>query len=324
MKMMALEHSSNQVEEVLRNLGFQKIHRKNGARPGFVACCVFHEENNPSFSIGDNGMWMCWTCLEKGNLRQLMQKLGMDVPKDWRFDLRMTEMSMASRKRKVEAHAVRRINLPDGFSTYSFLGEVPAVIAKRFEWDTIRKFELGSTGDHKANWRLKNRCIIPINYKGKCIGYHARALAPEVIPRYYNPDGFSIKNHVFNYDGCVPNKELFVCEGAFNAMSMVEKGFANTLATFGTKFTPDQVNKISALCPSSVTICFDRDKSKIVNGKEMGRGGQKAAIALGVILSDLFKVEIMPLPPGKDPNDLPAETLIECHNRRVSLERFKR
>jgi DNA primase len=322
--MMVLERSSNQVEEVLRNLGFQKIRRKNGNRPGFIACCVFHEENNPSFSIGDNGMWMCWTCGVKGNLRQLMQKLGMDIPRDWRFDLKMTEMAMASRKRRDEQHAKRMVNLPGGFSTYSFLGEVPAVIAKRFKWETIKKFNLGSVGDSKSNWRLRNRCIIPIYFKGRCVGYHGRALSADMVPRYYNPDGFSIKNHVFNYDGCVAGAELFVCEGAFNAMSMVEKGFSNTLSTFGTKFTSEQVSKISSLCPSSVTICFDRDKSKIVNGKEMGRGGQRAAMALGVILSDLFKVEIMPLPPEKDPNDLPAETLVECHNRRVPLERFKR
>jgi DNA primase len=309
---------------MLRQMGLQKVKRKGGTRPGFIACCPFHNENTPSFSIGDNGLWMCWTCGVKGNLKQLQKKMGMEVPDDWRFNLKMAQISLEGRRRRVDAgYARATLNMPDGFSTYSMPAEVPAVIAKRLKWETIEAYHLGSVSSAK-DWRLRDRCVIPIYYGKKCVGYHARALKPDTLPRYYNPDGFPIKNHVFNFDGCVPGQELIVCEGAFNAMSMVEKGFTNTLSTFGTNFTAPQIAKITELGPSSITICFDRDKSKVKEGKEVGRGGQRAAMKLGAILSDFMKVEIMPLPLEKDPNDLPAEKLVECHAKRVAFEMFKR
>ncbi len=316
--------SSSEIEGLLQQMGLQKIKRKGGNRPGFLACCPFHNENTPSFSIGDNGLYLCWTCGEKGNLRKLQKHMGMEVKDDWRFSLRMSQISLEGRRKKVDASYARAtLNMPDGFSTYSMPAEVPAVIAKRFKWETIEAFHLGSVTGGK-DWRLRDRCVIPIYYGGKCVGYHARALKVEQVPRYWNPDGFPIKNHVFNFDGCVAGKELIVCEGAFNAMSMTEKGFTNTLSTFGTNFTAPQIAKITELSPSSVTICFDRDKSKIREGKEVGRGGQRAAMKLGAILSDLMTVHIMVLPLEKDPNDLPAETLVECHAKRVAFERFKR
>lgn len=316
--------SDTDIEGLLRQMGLQKIQRKGGARPGFMACCPFHNERTPSFSIGDNGLWMCWTCGVKGNLKQLQQKMGMEVPTDWRYELRMANLSLDAKHKKRDAdYAKAVLNLPEGFSTYSMAAEVPAAIAKRFKWETIQKYHLGHVISGK-DWKLKDRCVIPIYYKRKCIGYHARALKPDQMPRYYNPDGFLIKHHVFNWDGCEPGKELIVCEGAFNAMSMTEKGFQNTLATFGTNFTSEQIAKITELSPSSVTICFDRDKSKIVSGREVGRAGQRAAIKLGSILADLLDVWIMPLPLEKDPNDLPADVLSECHAKRVPFDRFKR
>lgn len=310
-------HKPIQIEEVLRSLGFQNIRRK---KDGFTACCVFHQERNPSFSIGDNGLWMCWSCGVKGNLRQLHQKLGVEFADDWRFSLRMMNAELANKKKRADIKKAK-VNLPEDFVEYSLPSEVPAVIAKRLSWDTIKAFHLGYCYKPGPNY---NRCIIPVYHRGQCVGYHGRALDNNTIPRYYNPAGFEIKDYVFNYDGCDKGSELLVLEGAFNAMSMVEKGFKNTIATFGTKFKPDQVSKIMSLGPDSIVLCFDRDESHIVDGVEKGYAGQKAAMRLAGIMAHFVDVSIMPLPFGKDPNDLPAETLRLCYGKRIPFDKLRK
>jgi DNA primase len=149
------------------------------------------------------------------------------------------------------------------------------------------------------------------------VGYHGRAIEKGIEPKYWNTSGFDIKEHIFNYDGVEPGGELIVVEGAFNAMSMWEKGFSNVVATFGTKFTSDQVKKIFALAPESIVICFDRDTNT-------QRSGQKAAMALGALTHQLVDTYIMPLPKGKDPNQLSEEVLRSCYQKKVKYDDIRR
>lgn len=41
---------------------------------GFTACCPFHEDEHPSFSVRDNH-YICFTCLEKGDSIEFIRKL---------------------------------------------------------------------------------------------------------------------------------------------------------------------------------------------------------------------------------------------------------
>jgi len=307
---MELKGNATYIEQVLRDLGFEKIHRK---KDGFMALCRFHNEKDRSFSISDTGLWFCWSCHVKGNLKQLMEKLG-GAELDWRDMLKVMGASLSDFDKPKKSKRIA--NLPEDFSPYTFEAEVPEVIAKRLHWETIQAFGLG----YCLKYPNEGRCIIPIKYKGKVVGYHGRAIKDSKQPRYYNPSEFEIKDYLFNYDACGFRKELILVEGAFNAMSMAEKGFLRTAATFGTEFKSEQVQKIFSLNPSSVVICFDRDPSKIKEGKEHGFAGQRATKKLGLLLNDFLKVEVMPLPFGKDPNDLPAEILGECYRRRVPFD----
>lgn len=309
---MDLKGNSTYIEQVLRDLGFQKVHRK---KDGFMALCRFHNESDPSFSISDKGLWFCWSCKVKGNLGQLLERLG-GGELNWKDMLRIMGAQLQDYEKPKK---VKRIaNLPDDFSPYSFQAEVPEVIAKRLSWDTIQKFGLGSC----QKYPNADRCIIPIRHKNKVVGYHGRALKDSTNPRYYNPEGFEIKDYLFNYDSCGTGNEIIILEGAFNAMSMSEKGFPRTVATFGTEFKSEQIQKIFSLKPSSVVICFDRDKSKLREGREDGLAGQKATKKLGAHLNDLLRVEVMPLPFGLDPNDLTADILAECYKRRVPYDKI--
>ena len=260
---------------------------------------------------------MCWSCKAAGSLKKLHAVMG-GGEQDWKDSLKALGVQLRSAQFNQQSKKKNDfMKLPGDFVPYACLENVPTAIAKRLSWNTIQHFRLGS-----SSWgRNKNRCVIPITFKTITIGYHSRALDNDTQPRYYNPGGFEIKEHVFNYDSCTPGAEVILVEGAFNAMSMWEKGLPNTMAVFGTQFTTAQLGRILSLNPDNVIICFDRDKSKIVDGQERGKQGQKAAHKLGSLLNDVVPVFIMPLPMDRDPNTLSASILAKCYEKRVPYEK---
>src|SRR6185503_6217745 len=49
----------------------------------YHACCPFHDDNDPSFSLNSlTGAWKCFGCVEKGNLHQLYIKHQQLDPSD--------------------------------------------------------------------------------------------------------------------------------------------------------------------------------------------------------------------------------------------------
>ena len=312
-----LQPNAGYVESVLQRYGVQKV---KSTGDGFMACCPFHDDHNPSFSISNTGLWICFACGEKGNMYQFQERLG-GGKMDWKETLRAmgAQLGAMSYEKSKPKRSVAYEPLPKGYKPYGSVGEVPPYIAARLKWGTILYFGLGSCPIPPNS----GRCVIPIRLAGVVVGYHSRALDKEIVPRYYNPKGFEIKDHVFNLDSCKKGGEVIVVEGAFNAMSMWEKGFPNTVAVFGTKFTPKQIGRITSISPSSIVICFDRDPSKIgPDGKDHGRAGQKATKKLGEHVSSFFSTSVMALPVGQDPNELTADSLAACYKKKVSYERL--
>ena len=293
------------LESRLQDLGLQKIRRINN---GYIACCPFHDDNNPSFSISDNGLWLCFSCDVRGNFKQLLERLGVQDT-DWRATLRMLGIELQPRNSIIRKD--KKVVLPIGFKEYESQDVVPAFISNRIVWKTIQRFKLG----YVQSGNLVNRCIIPMVFRGKVVGYQARDVTGQSKLRYINPSNFEMKSYLFNFDGCETDRELFVVEGPFGCMSMVEKGFKNIVATFGTKFTSKQVGLIFEKNPSEVIICFDRDSGS-------SRAGQKASVSLGKMLNDILSVSVMILPFDKDPNDLPQSVLQECYTKRIKFDRL--
>lgn len=296
------------IESVLTRYNFQKV-RKSGN--GFVALCPFHDNTRtPAFSISNGGLWCCFSCGEKGNLKQLHERLGGDL--SWQEELKMMGAQINPSRYSADMSKKKIGVFPSDFRHYSLSNKPPGYVLGRLKWDTITHFKLGNSNEGMN----RDRCIIPITYRGKAVGFHGRAVKDGIEPKYFNSKGFDIKDYVFNYDGCEKGAEVIVVEGAFNAMSLWEKGFTNVVATFGTKFTPKQVQLIFSLAPESIVVCFDRDSHK-------DRPGQKAAVALANVTYQLIPTYIMPLPMDKDPNDLSADVLLTCHQKKVDFEKLR-
>ena len=295
------------IESVLERYGFEKIRK---TKNGYLCMCKFHDNNKtPAFSISNSGLWMCWSCGVKGNIKQLHERLGGEM--GWQEEVKMIGAQLNIARFSSNSSNRKPLVLPRDFKKYGNGNRCPDYILKRLQAETIIHFALGSSEEGKN----AGRCIVPIYYKGKAVGFHGRALTNDTELKYYNSPGFEIKEFLFNYDGCERGKDIIVVEGAFNAMSMWEKGFPNTVATFGTKFTPKQVQLIFSLSPENIIICFDRDRKTLA--------GQKASKALADLTYQLIPTYIMPLPFDKDPNDLSAEVLMLCHQKRVAYDKIR-
>lgn len=311
---MNQEPNSSYIESVLHQYGLENI-RKSGK--GFSARCPFHDDRTASFSMNTIGLWICGGCKAKGNIFQFHDRLG-GGKLDWKESLRALSMQLDSPKYDKPKRGNGIIGLPSDFLAYPSNESVPPAIARRLAWDTIKHFRLGSS----ETFMNRGRCVIPIHFQGRIVGYHSRSLSNDMDPRYYNPGGFNIKDHIFNADSCQSGGEIIIVEGAINSMSMWEKKRHNTVAVFGTQFTSAQMDRIFSLSPKSIVVCFDRDPSKIKNGKEEGHQGQKAARKFGETIHELIPTRVMVLPFGRDPNDMSKEEIDSCYDNAVGYEKI--
>ena len=116
--------------------------------------------------------------------------------------------------------------------------------------------------------RFRDRVIIPIHdQRGRIIAFGARALSPDVQPKYLNSPDTSLFQKgatVFNFhrarrpaheDGSV-----VVVEGYMDAISIYQAGLKSVVATMGTAFTAEQIQALWRLSPEPI-VCFDADKA---------------------------------------------------------------
>jgi DNA primase len=154
--------------------------------------------------------------------------------------------------------------------------------------------------------RFRNRLIIPIHDEaGRVVAFGGRAIAPEDQPKYLNsPEtelfhkGMMLFNAHRARAAAYETGTVVVVEGYLDAIAVYQAGFKPVVATLGTAFTEEQVQRLWRLAAEPV-ICFDGD-----------RAGMKAAHrSIDRILPQLksgFSFNFAFLPDGKDPDELVA------------------
>lgn len=72
-------YQDNAVTAKVRAAIHQYLTRVRGAGPdNIVACCPFHDDNTPSFSMCvHNGLYICFGCGETGNFRSFLARMGL-------------------------------------------------------------------------------------------------------------------------------------------------------------------------------------------------------------------------------------------------------
>ena len=186
----------------------------------------------------------------------------------------------------------------------------------------IEREERSSTYD-----RFRGRLMIPIrDPRGRVIGFGARALADDQVPKYLNSPQTSLfdksttlygldlaRNHIREADQAV------IVEGYMDVIQAYQRGAKNVVAQMGTALTEQQL-KILKRTTNNFVMALDSDSAgnaATLRGLNVAREALEREAVPVLTARGLIRYEgrleanirIATLPPGKDPDDLLKEGL---------------
>ncbi|GAB4536573.1 MAG: DNA primase [Anaerolineae bacterium] len=185
----------------------------------------------------------------------------------------------------------------------------------------VKKEETGSSYD-----RFRNRLIIPIrDMQGRVIGFGARALDPNDMPKYLNSPQtplFDKSSTLFGLDlakRAIRNgDQAVIVEGYMDVLSAHQRGYNNVVAGMGTALTETQLKLLKRLTKNFI-LALDADTAgdaATLRGINLARESLDRAAVPMPTAQGLIRFEgqldadirIATLPPGRDPDDILRET----------------
>ncbi|PAF42742.1 DNA primase [Helicobacter sp. 11S02629-2] len=267
--------------------------RKSGSN--YQACCPFHEESTPSFSVHEKkGIFTCFGCGAKGDAIKFVQdykgldfsKACLEIANIINFNLVYDEGEVIKYKdvykllseyassllEKEASKYFEQRGLSKEVITHYELGVLPLnyEIVKFFESKDALKDAIARTllseGDNGLYTIFANRYLFPIKNKfGKVIAFSGRAKDKDKQPKYINSKASSLYNKSFTLYGFYEAKELiakskrcYVVEGYMDAISLYSLG-APSVAVCGTAFTLGHLGLFEK--DIELNFLFDNDKA---------------------------------------------------------------
>lgn len=307
----------------------------------FVGLCPFHNEKTPSFHVNpERQIWKCFGCGEGGDVfkfvqkmdnltfpqavEQLARKVGVTIEKsekaaraysDRERILRANNAACAYFRRCLDASSKAREYLlkrglcPDaidryklGYAPESWDGLLSYLQQQRIDVADAVKAGLLVARESSMGFydRFRDRLMFPImDVSERIVAFGGRALGDEQ-PKYLNsPEsvlfaknktlyGLNIARKAIPREDCV-----LVVEGYMDVIAAQSAGFENTVATMGTALTEGHVNVIGRFT-KNVVLAFDSDSA----------GMQAALRSAPMFEQSGFRVRIMSMPKGEDPDSL--------------------
>ena len=163
---------------------------------------------------------------------------------------------------------------------------------------------LAVTRNDKIVDKFRDRVMFPIiNARGKIIGFGGRILGKEQLPngvrlaKYLNsPETpvFDKGSNLFalNLAKNSNEKDIILCEGYMDVITVHQAGITNCVATLGTAITENQA-RLMLRYGNEILICYDTDEA-----------GTKAALrAIDIIASVGGRSRVMRITGAKDPDE---------------------
>lgn len=312
----------------------------------YLGICPFHGDRHPSMTVSPSRQtFKCFVCGKGGDVIEFLQahesmsfneamtwlanRVGIDIPKPILTDeeanrirereaqrIAMKGAAVFFEKHLPEAQLYlheRGFSLTDKVITDFRIGYAPSgntakkeMLAAGFSEKKLIEIDILKKSDKDYVFdTFKDRIMFPyFDIKGNINGYTGRWLTPqENTGKYVNTGDtplFKKGTHLFGlyqartaiarYD-CA-----YVVEGQFDVLSMHAVGVCNTIATSGTALTPEQIQLIGRFT-HRVILIYDADtaglKASLTNCEAFLRAG--------------FQVSAVPLPEGKDPDNIAQE-----------------
>ena len=284
----------------------------------YMACCPFHREKTPSFSVSpQKQFYKCFGCGAAGSaitfvmkyeglsyvdaVRRLAESVGMTVPEDSRGQERR------ARARTLTDYMQEAAN----FYTQC-LRDNPRVIdylkSRAISGETAALYGLGYSPDAWQGLQdVFGKLMFPIrNPRGQVIAFGARTLNGDEHPKYLNSPETAIYrkgNEIYGlYEASHAIRQsgrAIVCEGYMDVIQLSQAGFKESCAALGTAVTADHVRKLLRLV-QKIYFCFDGDEA----GQHALRRAMEASLPA---VGDEHEIRFVVLPKEHDPDSLIKE-----------------
>ncbi|MDR1354614.1 MAG: DNA primase [Oscillospiraceae bacterium] len=165
-----------------------------------------------------------------------------------------------------------------------------------FETKQLLEARLLAVGKSNSTYDVfRNRIIFPIrNTKSEIVGFGGRVL-DESQPKYLNSQDstvFKKRDNLFNINLAKNSKKIILVEGYLDAISIVQAGFENVVATLGTAITTNQA-KLLSFYANEVVLAYDSDTA----------GKLATAKAINILNEAGIATKVLDLLEFKDPDE---------------------
>lgn len=312
----------------------------------FRGPCPFHQGKDPNFSVSPRGGYVCFVCHEKGDVFTFVQKrLGLDFveavkyvggkagievkdvsrerqgpdprEKFWEinaaaaeyFRTALWETELGAPAREYLANRALDRETADRFGL-GFAPRDPALMRGHLEalgFDEARMLESGllhrREGEEGLRPRFRNRLMFPIyDPQGRVIAFGGRVIGPGE-PKYLNSaespvfvKGTTLYGMNWAKNAIRRDERVLLVEGYFDAIRLMAAGVESVVAPLGTALTEPQAELIRKYT-NTVFLLYDSDQA-----------GLKATFRAGdILLRHGFKVHVVTLPEGEDPDTFVAQ-----------------
>ncbi len=327
----------------------------------FKGLCPFHTEKVPSFFIfPERQSWRCFGCGASGDVLsfimrkeglnfkealellaqragiQLRQKVGgerwerlyevNEAAARYYHQLLLTspEAELAREylsKRGVGKEAIEGFQL--GYSLDAWEGLKLYLGGKGYAPDELLTVGLLAEREGRTFDRFRGELMFPIrNVKGRVIGFGARALGEEMLPKYINSpqtpifDKGSVLYGIDRATEAIRNqRRVVIVEGYMDVIAAHEHGFREVVGSMGTSLTQRQLLGLRNLA-SSFYLALDPDVAgdiATLRSIEICRQTLRSEVRplpnlLGTTSRMEVEIRIVSLPRGKDPDKLIRES----------------
>tara|TARA_B100000287_G_scaffold428171_1_gene479102 strand:- start:340 stop:1383 length:1044 start_codon:yes stop_codon:yes gene_type:complete len=270
----------------------------------FMRCPIHEGSDNPnglSFSI-ERRMWKCWTrgchehyntdifgfvagCLDTDSFSDVLRFISST------YDLngatgQWKKKETVDDESKIFKNLVKQFKKREKKTTTVkdvFIGPFPSQMlagSPYFESRGFKKQTLKHFGVRDSDSLLmRNRSIIPVNYKNQAVGFIARATKDWLMPKYLFSDGFKKTEYLYNYDNAITSAQklncMFLVEGQGDVWKLYEAGVENAVGLFGKDISSSQRSLLLKTGVTKLVVLTDNDQagreSKIKIKRDLSR-----------------------------------------------------
>ena len=224
----------------------------------YVALCPFHTETEPSFSFNtDKGLFYCHSCDKQGNAYEYAKSMGYPNPHKYIED----NGTNGVRKDKYPTDLVVPLQSPQKDDLNKLMKEFKSNLMSNIDkwpddvWDNkfIDMYGVGLNKENKFTYGYYNN--------DELIGIKVHK------SRTYGDGGLKwyVANNIASFDR---NKDLYICEGEKDVLSLLSLGYQAVSGTAGAKSIPKDLDWLRDW-KNDIYICYDNDEAGAKGSKKL-------------------------------------------------------